>query len=407
VARRSAGGAGFTAPATDEKQTDRSFRWPLCVYLGTALSLSAVMWFANAYLPDSSQGGNVPATVFDAIFGGWMHYDGGWYTSIADNGYWYEPGQQSAVAFFPAYPLAVRLLTSVTGSLATAGTVVTVLAGVGIAMLWWSWLAARVASSTQRVAFCVLMLWPYAWYLYGAVYADALFLVAALAAFVLLERDRPLLAGVAAAVATAARPVGIAVVAGLVVLVIERRRAEVNADAEGREVEPWSWLRRLRVRDAGVLVGLAGLGAWAAYLWLEFGDPLAFIAAQSGWQQDQGPATWLKLNFLDMVSEGRMYVLRLIPQAAAALACLLLSPRVGRRFGWGYGVYTFFVVAIPVVGSSNFQGLGRYVLAAFPVFALAGEWLAVRPALARVVIVVSAVGLVVGTALFGMGFYIA
>ncbi len=43
-------------------------------------------------------------------FSGWVRWDAGWYRQIAAEGYTYTPGQQSTVAYFPGYPLAVRVL---------------------------------------------------------------------------------------------------------------------------------------------------------------------------------------------------------------------------------------------------------------------------------------------------------
>ena len=63
------------------------------------------------------------------------------------------------------------------------------------------------------------------------------------------------------------------------------------------------------------------------------------------------------------------------------------------------------VLVIPIVGTKDFMGLGRYVLAAFPVFAAAGDALAGsryrwhRPA----VLGLSTVLLLVATALFAQG----
>ena len=65
------------------------------------------------------------------------------------------------------------------------------------------------------------MLYPYAFYLYGTVYADALFVAASIGAFVLLERNRPWVAGGVGALATAGRPIGIAVLVGLTVRAVE------------------------------------------------------------------------------------------------------------------------------------------------------------------------------------------
>ena len=37
-----------------------------------------------------------------------------------------------------------------------------------------------------------------------------------------------------------------------------------------------------------------------------------------------------------------------------------------RRFGWGYAVYSLAIVGIPLLGTGDFQGMGRYLLGGFP-----------------------------------------
>ena len=78
-----------------------------------------------------------------------------------------------------------------------------------------------------------------------------------------------------------------------------------------------------------------------------------------------------------------------------------------RRFGWSYGLFTLVAVGIPLIGTGDFQGTGRYLLAAFPVFALAAERLAARPRVANAVLGASAVSLVVMTSFFARGFYLS
>jgi amino acid transporter len=50
---------------------------------------------------------------------------------------------------------------------------------------------------------------------------------------------------------------------------------------------------------------------------------------------------------------------------------VLLVRTVWRRFGWGYAAYTVVSLAIPLIGTKDFMGTGRYVLAAYPVIAAA------------------------------------
>lgn len=164
----------------------------------------------------------------------------------------------------------------------------------------------------------------------------------------------------------------------------------------------------VRWREAGVLLSGIGLIAWCIYLWRNFGDPLAFFTVQDapGWSQGGGPTTWFKLQFAREVLRGPLDVsLRVIPQALMCLIAILLLPRVWRRFGWGYAAYSLVVLAIPIIGTKDFMGTGRYVLAAFPVIAVAGDYLAgtrwrwLRP----VVLVVMALGLVGATIVYASG----
>ena len=86
---------------------------------------------------------------------------------------------------------------------------------------------------------------------------------------------------------------------------------------------------------------------------------------------------------------------------------LAAIPLVYKRFGGGYAVYTAVILAIPLIGSSSFMGFGRYLLAAFPVFAVGGELLADRSRARRVALVGSSLGLLVLASFFGRGFYLS
>ena len=213
------------------------------------------------------------------------------------------------------------------------------------------------------------------------------------------------LAGLVGALATAGRPVGIAVAVGLVVRMLE-------LVAQDRGTSGWRGivgaLPAVRWRQAGVLLSGAGLLAWTVYLWLVFGNPLAFVAVESapGWDQGVGPRTWFKLTYLGTVVKGPYSIaLVLTLQALACLAAVLLMRRVSRRFGWGYAAYAAVVLVIPILGTKDFMGTGRYVLVAFPVLAAAGEFLATsrRLWLRPVALFTSGVLLVVMTVLYSRG----
>ena len=305
----------------------------------------------------------------------WSWWDGAWYVHIARYGYHFVPGRQSSVAFFPAYPLLIRALSGVVGDAVMAGFLVTLTCGVAAALLFHRWSVEHFGPDTARHALAALLLYPCSFYLFGAIYADALLLVAVLASFLLLEHDRPLLAGIAGAVATAARPSGIALVIGLWVRAVERR---------GRTT-------------AGLLLAPAGLVLYCLYLWAKAGSPLAFVAAETGWHQTPGLRTWLKVSWLHGMLRPPYLDpphAHLVGNAFAAVVALSLVPAVFRRLGRGYGVYVLTLLAGSALSTKNFVGMGRYALAAFPCFAVVGDRLAERRSLRWAVLATSALLLV-------------
>lgn len=333
--------------------------------------------------------------------GAFTWWDGWWYTRIAEEGYAYVPGRQSSVAFFPAYPLLMRAGRLFGLHPALTGFGITLASGAAVAVLFLRWCRARLDPRRAGLALAVLLLYPCSFFLAGTVYADALFVALVLGAFLLLEGGRPWAAGLVAVAATATRPLGVALVVGLWLRTLELRR-DLDRDLDlGREdgaasagtPRPW-----------GVVLAPLGVVAYCGYLWARFGDPLAFVATEGapGWGQAPGWATWLKVTWFERMATTpylNALHLHLVGSALVTLAFLALVPAVFRRFGRAYGVFALLLVAGAALSTRDFTGMGRYVLAAFPCFAVAGDLLAGRPALARVVLAASAVLLGCFTAL--------
>ena len=416
-----------------------SARPALAIYGAVALALFGfVAFFAHSDLPLPYRKGVKPADYSGpAVLEGWVRFDAGWYRSIAEHGYYFRGDrEQSSVAFFPGYPLVMRAFHTVFGGDTAAwGVLITLLSGLTVALLFYRWCVPRLGEVPARYALAVLVLWPYAWYLFGAVYADALFIALVIGAFTLLERDHLVLATVLGALATATRPVGLAVVIGLLARELERqgvfsfprfdrvrvpqltRTGPTAIPAPAPPTDRDQWLRfdhtRLRVRSALPLLSIAGLVSYVVYLSAKFGEPFAFATAERapGWELRPGPHTWFKVEFFDRLIHyphmGKAYTLGILFQALLAIGVLALVPRIGRKFGWGYAVYVATVLAIPLVGSKDFQGVGRYCLAAFPAFAVMGQFLAERRQLATGVLIVSAVGLGLFCSSFARGAYVS
>lgn len=361
--------------------------WLVLLAFGSVMAASLGHLVKPVLLPGVD---DLPGLPFVAM----LRWDAGWYGAIAKDGYWLAPGQQSPVAYFPLYPLLVRGIAFVGVNRWVAAALLSFVAGVGGLLVVRRWLST-VAPLEAMTAWLVLVSYPYACYLYGVVYSDALFLLLVAGAFWALESDRPVLTAVLGAFATACRPVAPAVVIGLTVRSLERRRRA-----------------GLPVRVVDVVPALSGLGllVWMIFLEQRFGDPLAFAHVQGapGWEQAPGWASWLKSEWFHQMATGHWTVrLRLGAHAFVTIGALALVPKVFRRLGFGYGLYCLLVLAMPAVSSKDFQGMGRYALAAFPLTVPLAAWLDVWAGVRDALLLALALGLALTAAVWGTGAYVA
>jgi hypothetical protein len=360
-----------------------------------------------------------PALVGSAwsMLAGWEQFDGHQYVGIAAHGYWFDPSLPSNIVWFPGYPLSIRWIGTVVGDHRVAAFGVSALGGLAAAVLLWRWLGLqRLEGGTRMVALGTLFLSPYAFFLYGAIYSDALFLALVVAAFLCVERDRFLLAGLIGALATVTRPTGLCLVPALALLALERSRVLRPAGRPGSFPSRWRLPLRfdrsaLRPAHLAPLLSLAGVGTYVVWLGVRFGAPLAFVTneehyhpAAQDWRHEEWfhqLSQWAARGW----SEPR-YPLSVLLQALLVLAVIASAPFVGRRFGWGYGLFCALLGLIPFWSVGDFFGSGRYLLAAFPAYALLGERLSRFRRSSWVVLGCSAVVMVWLSAGLARGWYL-
>lgn len=389
----------------DGPQWTRSWWTPLAIFAVVGAFVWLAVWWGNVHLPHDSFFPHRPGIAGGTVFEGWQRWDAEWYRSIVRDGYIYYPRVQSSVAFWPSYPVVVKAFTWLFPSVYITGSMVTLACGAITMLVFNRWARVFVAPTVALMAVALLCVYPYSYYLYGAVYADALFVAATIGAFLLVERDRMFWAGVVGIVASAGRPAGMVVAVALVLRVLEKRNTADGPVPFLARFDP----RAARRSDLPILLSFAGVGAWCAYLWVRYGDPFLFVTIEKAWSQGAGPETWLKFQLIKDLQHHATWPSTIgnCVQAVLVTGSLLLVPLVKRRFGWAYALYVLGVVALPLVGTKDFMGGGRYLLGAFPCFVVVAELLVRRRRLGLVVLGASFTALIVLAALFGRGSYIS
>lgn len=295
---------------------------------------------------------------------GRIAWDSGLYLRVAERGYRLPEGLEAG---FPGYALSIRLLHGVGLGYESAAVTISLLSGCAAALLSWKWFALMgLSDRDRRVALWMVLLYPYSFVLFGVAYSDALLLALVMGAFVAVETEHYLLAGLSGAAATATRPTAMLLVAALVLLVLQRERV----------VQRWSiHVDRLRPRHLLVLLSGAGIGSYMLFLGHHAGDPLYFLTVQTtdyGHPSPFDPAAWLKWSFLSNPAATVHHlgdVLNELVSTLLVVAVIVAGPRIGRRLGWGYAVLGYGIVASVWVTAGWLTPAGRYLLPVIPALA--------------------------------------
>jgi hypothetical protein len=178
--------------------------------LVTRLATFTIALVANILIaPDFPRPFSVPLPwqKFAETFAIW---DSGWYFDIATRGYFFSADGQSSIAFFPLYPLLVKLCAAPFGGSAAA----TWIAAIGVS--WAAFFGALVAlhrlterltgtrEAARRTVFYIAV-FPFSIY-FTRVYTEALFLLLTVLAVRAAVDSRWLWAGVFGALATVTGP---------------------------------------------------------------------------------------------------------------------------------------------------------------------------------------------------------
>jgi hypothetical protein len=303
-------------------------------------------------------------------------WDGAFYADIARDGY--EPLGREGYRFFPLFPLAGRAVALLPGvdvrlALVLVASVSALAAGVLLVLL-----VARETGdvgAARRSAWLVALAPPAAVLVMG--YAEALFLVLAVGAFLAMRTDRFAAAGVLGGLAALSRPVGVLLA---LPALVEALRGWSRTDASRRAA-----------RALAVLGPAAGLSAYAWWVHGRTGDWWLAFRVQSDPSLRGDTVTPIE-SIADAASAlFRGDELGTGVHFVTAIVALGLLVVVARRLAASYTAFGVATLGV-VLTASSLNSLERYALVTVPLLVAAALVLR-RAIVERVVIVSSAVAL--------------
>jgi Gpi18-like mannosyltransferase len=289
-----------------------------------------------------------------ALLAVWGRWDAVHYLSIAAQGY-----QGIQPAFFPLYPLLIRILGLFTGNDLIAGLLVSNACFFFGLLYLYKLLEHEFDRPVARRAIFYVSIFPTAIY-FSAVYTESLFFFLTVAAFYYMRSQRWLLAAIFGFFAALTRAEGILL---LIPFGVEWFARYHSAP-----------LRGLRNALYGALIPL-GLGVYMAYLWVLRGDALYFAHVQKYWGR-QAAMPWVSLmnSFHKILhaANGQTVANQSLEVAFTALMIVVLLCG-WRRLRLSYTAYMAISVLLPMC-TSSLMSMPRFALVLFPMFAILARW---------------------------------
>ncbi|MDP2727134.1 MAG: hypothetical protein Q8P59_06285 [Dehalococcoidia bacterium] len=332
-------------PAAFSSDTTRD---TLAVFVASRLPIFLLASLFVGFVPVSA--GLLPH--FPDAFALW---DGGWYFSIAQEGYAW-PGslmEQSNLAFFPLYPFLGKLLGIILGGNTQLG----LLLASNLSFAVYLYLLHRLvsldldnAAALRTVTY--VSIFPMSLF-FSASYSEATLLALVTGAFYFARTGRWRAAVALGSMASLTRMAGLIVVLPLL----------------------YEYIRQKGVRPSILSLSLipASTAAYAAYVWHKTGAPTGLMYITSAWDRAPSPL-WetARLAFEGLYQPAKPYDYSIIAMDALIFfAFLLLTALVVWRLPRSYAVYAvpaFLFATSTTVAGYPLASMSRYLLAVFPCF---------------------------------------
>ncbi len=309
----------------------------------------------------------------EKLLGTWQHWDGLWYLKIAKQGY---NDYDYSTAFFPLYPLVVRIIGSILEiHLLLAGMLLSLISYAVALVYLYKLGKMEIDEEAARRSVIYLAIFPTAFF-FLAVYTESMFLALSVAIFFYARKGHWTTVGILGLLASLTRSTGLLLALPLFIEYLQQRNLR---------------LREIRSDILNLALVPAGTAIYAIYDFFAFGDPLIFLHAQIHWErsfatpwQTLASAWDFALNDanIPLVTEPdgspiyqALYISNLISGHALNLAFfvlgLVLIIAAFKTLRPAYGVYAFLVIIIPLFNPSETMPLlstPRFIAVLFPIF---------------------------------------
>ena len=294
-----------------------------------------------------------PGKSFD-FWASWAQWDGGHYYNIAKFGY-FTPTEY---AFFPFYPLLVRILGFIfSGNFLIWGLLISNTAFLLFLYVFYKFTAEIKGTKVAQASTITLLAFPTA-YFAVAMYSESIFLLTTALFFSMLSTKKYLRSAFLAGIACATRLVGLALALSLLV------------DFAKEKKEPFGQISK---KILFLAISILPFSLYSLYLYQKTKNPLYFLTVQTTWHRSITDPLATVYSYLATLFSNKPFNDYLDVFLTLLFLIVLFLGR--KKIPPALWLFSLLAIIIPA-SSGTLTSMPRYLLSSLGVFIIAGEYLA-------------------------------
>jgi len=287
-----------------------------------------------------------PKSLLDLFF----RWDSGWYLSIVKNGYFYTPGKESSVAFFPLYPMLIKIFSFLFGNPKLIGFIISNVALLFAAIYLYKLIKLDFEDSNIASKTIFFMLISPVSFFFSIFYTEGLFIFLAISSFYYARKKQWLIASILGFFLSLTRSLGVLI---FVPFVIEY----LDINFESFKIT----FRKIKKDIFYLLLIPCGTLSYMFYLYFKFNDAFAFSHASLAWGR----------KFTSIFATLRNVYFNLFYQiiffGAVFIALFLIIYLIYSKIRISYIVYSILLLFF-YLSSNALESIPRYLGVLFPLY---------------------------------------
>jgi Gpi18-like mannosyltransferase len=278
-------------------------------------------------------------------------WDSLWYIEIVEKGYFYFPGELSSVAFFPLYPILIKIFSFPFGHSKMVGFILSNLVLFLACFYLYKLTDLEFKNKSMAMKAVLFMLIAPISFYFSIIYTEGLFIFLAISCFYYARKKQWLIASILGCLLSLTRSIGFLIFIPMLMEYLDLNFNSLKIS-----------LKKIKKDILYLLLVPAGLLGYMVYLYIKFGSPFVFYSVQKAWARE---FTSIFVTLQSIISFTP--VLAIIFTGSIVLTILLILYLYFSKIRLSYIIYSLLLLGV-YLSTGTAYSMQRFVSVIFPIY---------------------------------------